>query len=69
MQGLIDAAVVVVTMIIPTLNPQSFKKIFHAKTSNNGSTIMKKSCEKTVTFSQTITFSTPKISNFLSSSC
>jgi hypothetical protein len=29
MQGLIDAAVVVVTMIIPTLNPQSFKKIFH----------------------------------------
>jgi hypothetical protein len=31
MQGLVDAAVVVITVIVPALNPQSFKKIFHTK--------------------------------------
>ena len=31
-QGLVDAAVVVITVVIPTLNTQFFKKIFHAVT-------------------------------------
>jgi hypothetical protein len=50
MQGLVDAAVVVVPMVIPTLNTQFFKKFFHAITLRTmGISIMMNSCEKTVT--------------------
>jgi hypothetical protein len=49
-QGLVDAAVVVVPMVIPTLNTQFFKKIFHAITlRTRGALIMMNSCEKSVT--------------------
>jgi hypothetical protein len=34
MQGLVDPAMVVITMVVPPLNTQRFKEIFHAVTSS-----------------------------------
>jgi hypothetical protein len=49
-QGLVDATVVVIPVVIPTLNTQFFKKIFHAITFiTRGASIMMNSCEKSVT--------------------
>jgi hypothetical protein len=49
-QGLVDSAVVVVPVVIPTLNTQFFKKIFHAFTFRTmGALIMMNGCEKSVT--------------------
>jgi hypothetical protein len=49
-QGLVDAAMVVVTVVIPTLSSQLIKKIFHAILSKLiGTPIIQKSCENSVT--------------------